>query len=99
MTKRLWSLIIVLIGSVLYAQQGVYTTKGKFMNSECASQFCYLSFQTHQGEEIFCAKTGKQYPNISVNKNYMISWKEVMLNVENMPPVKCNQIVKVKPIR
>jgi hypothetical protein len=97
MNKIRLGLIIVLLGNALYAQQGIYTSKGKIINGECAD-YCFIVFDTRHGEQTFCTQE-HNYPHVSSDVIYMITWKYGVIKVEGSAPEHCKEIIKVRVVR
>lgn len=97
MKKTLVGLMSIFFYSMLYAQSHIHTTNGKFINAECAD-FCFLSFETPQGEQTFCV-TERNYPNVSMGTLYNITWKNGVIKLQDVSPIYCQEIIKVKVVR
>lgn len=83
--------------SMLYAHSQTHTSKGKFTDSECAD-FCFLSFETRHGEQTYCV-TGRNYPDVSIGVLYNITWKKGVMKLQDVSPIHCKEIIRVKAVR
>jgi hypothetical protein len=88
---------VILYGVLLHAQQATYTNMGKYVNSEC-NDFCFLSFETRHGEQTYCV-TERNYPDVSIGVLYNITWKKGVMKLQDVSPIHCQEIIKVKVVR